>query len=66
MAEPSFLGDGETGSRTDTTWVEWVKILGHYQNQAGALPENNPNRHDPLRVIKQKILNAINGTSYTG
>jgi hypothetical protein len=66
MAEPVFLGDGTTERRTDSRWVRWVKILGAYQNSPGALAANNPLRGDPIRVIKQKVLNAVNGTSYTG
>lgn len=66
MAEPSFLGDGDTPRQTDTQWLRWVKMLGTYQNQSGALPANNPARGDGLRVIKQKLLCAITGTSYTG
>jgi hypothetical protein len=66
MPEPSFLGDGVTPVRTDTRWTHWVKMLGDYQNRSGSLPANNPARSDGLRVIKQKLLCAIAGTSYTG
>lgn len=66
MAEPSFLGDGDTQMRNDTLWLRWVKILGRYQNQPGSLPANNPRRSDGIRVIKQKVLCALDGTSYTG
>lgn len=41
-------------------------MLGQYQNRTGALSANNPSRSDGIRVVKQKLLNAINGTSYTG
>lgn len=64
--EPSFLGDGADPRRTDTKWLRWVKMLGQYQNEAGALAANNPLRGDPIRVVKQKLLCAINGVSYTG
>jgi len=66
MAEPSFLGDGDSGKRGDTAWIRWTKMLGEYQNRSGALPANNPGRGDGIRVVKQKLLCAINGVSYTG
>jgi len=66
MAEPTFLGDGPDQKRNDSSWIRWVRILGRYQNLAAALPANNPRRSDGIRVIKQKVLCALNGTSYTG
>lgn len=66
MAQPTFLGDGDEQKRGDTRWLRWVKMLGQYQNRLGALSANNPQRGDSLRVVKQKLLNAVNGTSYTG
>lgn len=66
MPEPSFLSDAAVPRRSDTKWLRWVKMLGEYQNRTGSLPANNPNRGDGIRVVKQKLLNAINGTSYTG
>jgi len=66
MAEPSFLGDSTTPRRSDAKWVRWVKILGSYQNAPLAIAANNPRRSDGIRVIKQKVLNAVRGTSYTG
>lgn len=66
MAEPVFLGDLDVPRRSDTKWLRWTKMLGQYQNRSGALSANNPRRSDGIRVVKQKLLNAINGTSYTG
>lgn len=66
MPEPSFLGDGDVPARNDTVWMRWCKLLGQYQNRSGSLPANNPSRTDTVRVLKQKLLNSINGTSYTG
>lgn len=66
MAEPSFLGDGDDPRRSDTKWLRWTKMLGEYQNRSGALSANNPRRSDGIRVVKQKLLCAISGVSYTG
>lgn len=68
MAQPSFLGDGHNQRRTDPKRIVWCKKLGEYQDSlAGiALPANNPRPHDTVRVLMQKWLFALNGTSYTG
>lgn len=66
MPEPSFLGDADDPRRSDTKWLRWTKMLGQYQNRPGTLPENNPRRSDGIRVVKQKLLNSIQNTSYTG
>lgn len=65
---PSFLGDGTTPRRSDAKRIRWVKILLRFQAQAGgsALAVNDPLINDPTRVIKQKVLNSIRGTAYTG
>lgn len=66
MAEPSFLGDGTVPRRSDAKWVRWTKMLGTYQNSPSAIAANNPKRGDGIRVVKQKLLNALRGTTYTG
>jgi hypothetical protein len=64
MPEPSFLGDADDPRRSDTKWLRWTKMLGQYQNRSGALVANNPRRSDGIRVVKQKLLHAINDSSY--
>lgn len=68
MAQPDFLGDGHTQRRSDTKWLVWAKTLGEYQDSLGgsALAANNPRRSDTLRILKQKLLCAIDGVTYTG
>lgn len=61
MAEPRFLSDGTTPNRNDSKWLVWARILGHYQNQAGADARNNPHREDTLWQLKTKVLKAIHG-----
>lgn len=66
MAQPDYYEEGATPRRRDTLLRVWTKALGARQNLDGALSANNPRRQDTLRVIKQKTLNAINGTEYNG
>lgn len=68
MPQPLFLGDGYDPRRSDAKWVVWAKNLGRYQTGLGgsALDENNPNRSDTLRILKQKLLCAIDRVRYTG
>lgn len=66
MSEPIFLGEGSEPYPNDTLWVTTAKILGVYQDQAGALPENNPRRSDTLRILRRKTLFAIQGAAYLG
>lgn len=65
---PSFLGDGYDSRRSDAKWVVWAKNLGRYQSGLGssALSANDPARSDTLRILKQKLLCAIDGVPYTG
>lgn len=66
MAQPTFFAEGTASRRADTRLRIWKKILGVQQNAGGALAANNPRATDTLRVTRQKFLNALNGTSYTG
>lgn len=68
MPEPSFTGNGATARRSDTRWLTLARQLGGYQNAlaGSALPANNPRRSDPVAILRKKLLNAINGTSYEG
>lgn len=61
MAEPSFLGGDTTPRTRDTQWMIRAKILGYYQNQAGAVAKNNPSAKDTRYWQKRKILAALNG-----
>ena len=65
MAEPSYFSEGVTQRRPDTRLRVWTKILGALQNDGG-LVGNNPRRTDSLRIIKQKVLHAYQGTTYNG
>lgn len=53
---------GTTPLSTDPNWKRWAKMLTVMQEKPGALAKNNLNPSDPVRVIKVKILNSINGT----
>lgn len=66
MAQPSFYPEGVTALLSDTRLRIWKKILGYYQNQAGALAANNPTINDTLRITKQKVLCAKKGVAFTG
>jgi len=63
---PSFLGDGSTPRRSDAKRIRWVKMLLNYQSIGGSLAANEPQIHDPIRVIKQKLLCSLLGEPYTG
>lgn len=52
---------GSTPARTDPLWVRWAKILTHYQSQAGADARNDLRQNDPLRMLKVKVLRALEG-----
>lgn len=66
MAQPSYYATGTTPNRTDPKLKRWTRILGVYQNRPGAQASNNPLPTDPVRRIKEKILNAINAGSTGG
>ena len=68
MAQPQFFGDGHTPRRSDPKRVVWCKKLGEYQDGLGvaALSANNPEHHDTIRTLMQKLLFALNGLPYTG
>lgn len=60
MSQPSYLG-GATPLRTDSRLRVETKLLGAYQNRAGALAKNNPARTDTRRTIRVKTLNSVRG-----
>lgn len=66
MAQDQFLSDGSTPRKTDARWFRWAKMLLRYQNVSGARAANDLRKTDTIREVKQKLLNAIQGTSYTG
>ena len=66
MAQPTYYAEGTTPRLRDTRYRVMTKILGETQNLGGALSANNPKPFDTMRVLKQKWLNAIDGTAYTG
>jgi hypothetical protein len=59
MAEPSFMGGGDTQRRTDSRWLRWCRFLGKLQNRPGSDPANNPRRMDSLRTLMEKALKAL-------
>lgn len=68
MAQPSFFGDGHNQRRSDPKRVVYCKKLGEVQDGLGgsALPANNPEHNDTIRILLQKWLCALNGIAYTG
>ena len=63
MSQPSMFPEADSPKPNDTTLRKWMKILGAYQNKAGALPANDPQIGMTLRTVKIKVLKAIRGES---
>lgn len=61
MAQPSFLSNGTTPLFTDSKWFLWARILGKYQNEAGAQPHNNPKPTDTVWQLKLKLNRSLAG-----
>lgn len=61
MAQPAFLSNGTTPLATDTKWFLWVRILGKVQNEAGALPHNDPKPTDTIRMLRLKLDRSLAG-----
>lgn len=57
--QPSYRASKHTGLATDTKRIRWEKILGNLQSYSDALPQNNPQKRDTVRVLKVKILRAL-------
>lgn len=71
MARPTFFGDGHTPRRSDPQRIIICKKLGEIQDAIEAsggtiFAANDPQINDTVRILLQKILNALNGTAYTG
>jgi hypothetical protein len=60
MSQPTYLG-GPVPLRTDSRLRVETKLLGAYQNKAGALAHNNPVRTDTRRIIRLKTLRSVKG-----
>ena len=56
------FASGTTPLANDPNWRRWAKMLNEMQSRPGALAKNNLGATDPVRIIKVKILNSINGT----
>lgn len=63
MPHPEFYPEGTTPRRKDTRLRLWKKILGVYQNAAGALATNNPRIKDTLRKTKLKVNKSQQGVA---
>lgn len=61
--QPWFFSEGTTPSRLDTKGRVWKKILGAYQNKAGALAGNDPARNDTVQQTRQKVNKALKGVT---
>lgn len=57
--QPTFLAHGTTPNVSDSRWMIWCRILGAYQNMAGADPANNPHLSDTIWTLKHKINKAL-------
>lgn len=64
MVQPDFFGDGTSSRLTDGSLTVLKKILGVWQNKAGALTANNPRIQDGRHVTMAKILAAKKGVAY--
>lgn len=62
------LSDGTTPRRTDARWPILVKWLTSIQSNNGliAIAKNDPRRDDTRRILFEKILCALTGTTYNG
>lgn len=63
MPHPEFYSEGTVPRIKDTQHRLWTKILGVYQNSAGALATNNPRIKDTLRTLKRKVNKAQQGVA---
>ena len=54
MPQPDFYPEGTVPANKDTEYRLMVKILGHFQNQGGALAANNPQLGDTKRRVVRK------------
>ena len=54
----SVILSPDNSSTTDSLWWLWARVLEAYQEQDGALPENDLLYGDTLWNIKRKLVSA--------